>query len=366
MGLREAPFVLHEQVALRPLTTLGVGGPARWFARAESATDVAAIHHWCSERSLPFFVLGGGSNVVVSDEGYPGLVLLMAVTGLTITERGGEAIVTCGAGEAWDRVVEAATGRGLSGIECLSGIPGTVGGTPIQNVGAYGQEVAGAIECVRAFDRSRSEQAELASSDCHFSYRTSRFKADDAGRFVVCGVSFRLTRSALTLTYPELVSELARRGVSSPDPASIREVVLAIRRRKGMVLDASDSDTRSVGSFFMNPVVARDEVERVAALAGQRVPGFAAAPGHVKIPAAWLIERSGLQKGSGGSTVGLSTKHPLAIVNRGGANARDVLRFAVQVKRAVLDWCGISLRPEPVFVGLDGDDDVEFLRKACG
>ena len=366
MASPEPAFAVREHVPLQPLSTLGVGGQARWFARADSDQDVAAIHHWSGERGLPLFVLGGGSNVIVSDDGYHGLVLFMAITGLTMTEAVGETILESGAGESWDRVVASAVARGLSGIECLSGIPGTVGGTPIQNVGAYGQEVATVIERVFAFDRSRSEPTMLAPADCQFSYRMSRFKAEDAGRFIVCGVSFRLTRSAPALTYPELVSELERRGGSSPGPASIREAVLAIRRRNGMVLDSADPDTRSVGSFFMNPVVTRDDVERVAALAGERVPGFAAPSGHVKIPAAWLIERSGLHKGSGGPTVGLSTKHPLAIVNRGGATTRDVLRFAVQVKRAVLDWCGISLRPEPVFVGLEGDEDAEFLRKACG
>jgi UDP-N-acetylmuramate dehydrogenase len=249
-------------------------------------------------------------------------------------------------------------------VECLSGIPGTVGGTPIQNVGAYGQEVASVIDRVVAFDRSQSSLTELTSADCGFSYRMSRFKAEDAGRFIVCSVSFRLTQSPPTLTYPELVAELGRRGPASPRPSDVRDAVLTIRRRKGMVIDASDPDTRSVGSFFMNPVVSLDARERLAGLAGERVPGFAMTESRVKIPAAWLIERSGLRKGDGEQTVGLSTKHPLAIVNRGGATSRDVLRFAVQVKRAVIDWCGVWLRPEPMFVGFEGNEDVGFLQKA--
>ena len=207
--------------------------------------------------------------------------------------------VSAGAGESWDRLVESVVARGLSGVECLSGIPGTVGGTPIQNVGAYGQEVASVIERVVAFDRSQSELTELTSADCGFSYRMSRFKSDDAGRFIVCGVSFRLTRSTPALTYPDLTAELGRRGIDSPGPGDVRDAVLAIRRRKGMVLDADDPDTRSVGSFFMNPVVTVEDRDRVADLAGDRVPGFAAAGGRVKIPAAWLIERSGIAQGPG-------------------------------------------------------------------
>jgi UDP-N-acetylmuramate dehydrogenase len=355
---------LREHVSLQWLCTLGVGGSARWFARADTTDDVQAIHAWCLEHDLPLFVLGGGSNLVISDDGFPGLVMHMSVAGITTNDEVDATLVKAGAGESWDRLVESVIARGLSGVECLSGIPGTVGGTPIQNVGAYGQEVANVIERVLAFDRSASSLTELSAADCGFSYRMSRFKAEDAGRFVVCGVSFRLTQSTPTLTYPELIAELERRGRASPRPADVRDAVLTIRRRKGMVIEVNDPDTRSVGSFFMNPVVSLDDHERIASLAGQRVPGFAMTESRVKIPAAWLIERSGIRKGQGERTVGLSTKHPLAIVNRGGATSRDVLRFAAQVKRAVIDWCGIWLRPEPVFVGLEGNDDVGFLQKA--
>jgi UDP-N-acetylmuramate dehydrogenase len=355
---------LREHVPLRSLSTLGVGGPARWFASAFTSEDVQAIHEWCTEQNLPLFVLGGGSNLVISDEGFHGLVLAMAVPGLTISAESDGTIVNAGAGQSWDAVVQSVVDAGLSGIECLSGIPGTVGGTPIQNVGAYGQEVSSVIQRVVVFDRSRSELTELSAADCGFSYRMSRFKTVDAGRFIVCHVSFRLTPSIPTLNYPELVAELERRGTTVRQPADVRDAVLAIRRRKGMVLDENDPDTRSVGSFFMNPVVSLEDRERIATLSGDRVPGFAMPDGRVKIPAAWLIERSGIRKGYGEGAIGLSTKHPLAIVNRGGATARDVLRFAVHVKRVVLDWCGVWLRPEPVFVGLDRDDNVAFLQKA--
>ena len=360
------PFVVREHVPLDSLCTLGVGGPARWFARADRSEDVRAIHQWCGDHDVPLFVLGGGSNLVVSDEGFDGLVLSMAVTGVTMAKASSATIVSAGAGELWDQLVESVVGHGLSGVECLSGIPGTVGGTPIQNVGAYGQEVSSVIERVVAFDRTSAELLEMSAADCRFSYRMSRFKADDAGRFIVCGVSFRLAHSTPALSYPDLTAELERRAVRHALPLDIRDAVLTIRRRKGMVLDAGDPDTRSVGSFFMNPVVTLDDRERIASLAGETVPGFTTADSRVKIPAAWLIERSGVRKGSGERTVGLSTKHPLAIVNRGGATSTDVIAFAVTVKRAVLDWCGVWLRPEPVFVGLDENEDVRFLQKARG
>lgn len=360
------PFDLREHVPLHSLCTLGVGGAARWFARAGTSDDVRAIRQWCAERQLPLFVLGGGSNLVVADSGFDGLVLSVAVTGRTMAKTHDGMIVNAGAGESWDRLVEWVATHGLSGVECLSGIPGSVGGTPIQNVGAYGQEVSSVIERVVAFDCARDALTELTSADCGFSYRLSRFKADDAGRFIVCGVSFRLTHATPTLTYPDLLVELERRAVACPSPIEVREAVLTIRRRKGMVLDATDPDTRSVGSFFMNPVVTLDDRERIASLSGGAVPSFATSDARVKIPAAWLIERAGMRKGSGERTVGLSTKHPLAIVNRGGATSNDVIRFAVTVKRAVLDWCGVWLRPEPVFVGLDESEDVRFLQKARG
>lgn len=360
------PFVLREHVPLDSLCTLGVGGAARWFARADRSEDVRAIHQWCSEHDVPLFVLGGGSNLVVSDEGFDGLVLSMAIAGVSMARVTGGMIVSAGAGESWDALVKSVVAQDLSGVECLSGIPGTVGGTPIQNVGAYGQEVSSAIERVTAFDCTSGELLEMTPADCRFSYRMSRFKTDDAGRFIVCGVSFRLTHSTPTLSYPDLLAELERRAVRHPIPLDVRDAVLTVRRRKGMVLDVADSDTRSVGSFFMNPVVTQDDRERIASMTGDKVPGFTTADGRVKIPAAWLIERSGLGKGAGDPTVGLSSKHPLAIVNRGGATTSEVIAFAVKVKRTVLDWCGVWLRPEPVFVGLDENEDVRFLQKARG
>jgi len=349
-------------VPLAPLSTLGVGGPARWLARATSPEEVAAAHAWAAARGVALFVLGGGSNLVIADEGLDGLVLQIAMTGVDVARSGADTLLTAAAGESWDALVANTVARGLAGIECLSGIPGTVGGTPIQNVGAYGQEVSHVIDTVTAFDRREQRIVRLGESACGFAYRMSRFKQADAGRFIVCDVALRLRPGPPAITYPDLADQLARDGKTTPDVRDARDAVLAIRRRKGMVIDAADPDTRSVGSFFMNPVVARASYERiVAAHPDSRVPSYVMQNGDVKIPAAWLIEQSGFARGHADGRVGLSTKHPLAVINRGGATAREVVAFAVRIKRAVIDHFGVVLRPEPVFVGFANDPDVEFL-----
>ena len=343
----------EEGVPLAPLSTLGVGGAARWFARATRIEHVIAADGWAASRGAPLFVLGGGSNLVIADEGFDGLVLQVALSGVKAALRGADMMVSAGAGEPWDALVEFAVGRGLAGIECLSGIPGTVGGTPIQNVGAYGQEVSSSIESVTAFDRREQRTLVLSPSECGFAYRMSRFKQQDAGRFVVCEVVFRLRPgSPPAVTYPDVIDYLSRQGIASPGVCDVRDAVLTIRRRKGMVIDADDPDTRSVGSFFMNPVVDGATFERI----GTSTPHFAMENGKVKVPAAWLIERSGFARGHVDGGVGLSSKHPLAIINRAGATARDIVRFARRIKTAVRDRFGINLRPEPVFIGFDPDD----------
>ena len=356
----------REHVPLEPIGTLGIGGAARWFVSAERAEDVAAAHRWCAERGIQMFVLGGGSNLVIADEGFDGLVLQIGMLGITMTKASGDTLVTAGAGESWDDVVHAVVARGLVGIECLSGIPGTVGGTPIQNVGAYGQEVADTIEGVTVFDRVQQDSHSLTREDCAFSYRLSRFKARDAGRFVVCDVTFRLRPGIPTSTYADVAAHVRQANIPRPSVLDVRQAVLAIRRLKGMVIDHADPDSRSVGSFFMNPVVAEGDRERMAAVAGEPPPSFPSGDGRVKIPAAWLIERSGFRKGHSDGAVGISTKHPLALVNRGGATAADVLRLATAVKRGEADRFGVWLRPEPVFVGFRSNQAVEFLTKAQG
>jgi UDP-N-acetylmuramate dehydrogenase len=352
-------------VPLAPLTTLRVGGRAQWFARARRAEDIAAAHRWARERGLPLFVLGGGSNLVVSDAGIRGLVLQIAITGIEVQPGTDATRVRAGAGEVWDSVVEAAVARGLAGVECLSGIPGTVGGTPIQNVGAYGQEVSQTLVEVETFDTQTGRAETLPGEACGFSYRGSRFKTVDGGRYVVSAVTFGLRPGPPTVTYPDVARWLAAEGLSAATVADVRRGVLAIRRSKGMVLDDHDPDTRSVGSFFVNPVLARGALDGLrAASAADVLPSYPQPDGRVKIPAAWLIEQVGFPKGSGCGPVGLSSKHPLAIVNRGGASAGDVVRLATAIARRVRERFGIRLRPEPVFAGFDSDPDVDALLRA--
>lgn len=364
MPSAERSIAPRAHVLLAPLSTLGVGGEAAWYVRADTIEDVAAAHRWAGERGLAPFVLGGGSNIVIADEGIDGLVLHVAMRGVEFNERGDETVVRVRAGEPWDEIVTATVSRGLAGFECLSGIPGSAGGTPIQNVGAYGQEVAEVLQEVTAFDRHTGQVVTLTRTDCRFGYRTSRFKQDDAGRFIVCEVTFRLRQGPPIMTYPDVIAELERNGIASPDVAHVRNAVLAIRRRKAMVIDAADRDTHSVGSFFMNPVVAREVQERIAASLSEPVPGFLMPAGEVKIPAAWLIEHAGFSRGYECGRAGISSKHPLAIVNRGGATAREVVELAARIRRRVGEQFGIWLRPEPVFVGFPADNaNVAYLTR---
>jgi len=341
-----------------------VGGPARWFTVASSASDIAGAHAWSRSRGVPMVVLGGGTNVVMADAGLDALVVAVQLRGLVIVDDGDTVVVTAAAGELWDAVVAAAVARGGAGLECLSGIPGLTGGTPIQNVGAYGQDVAGVIEQVTVFDTVTGTTAHVPASECGFAYRTSRFKAQDAGRFVVCEVTFRLPKGPPTTTYADVATALAKQGISSPSVAHVRAAVIDIRRRKAMVIDEADPDTRSVGSFFTNPIVTTADAERAAVRAGTAAPSFPQPDGRVKVPAAWLIERAGFAKGAREGPVGLSSRHTLAIVTREGATAADVVRFGARVARRVEAVFGVRLRPEPVFLGFAGGEaqpDVDYL-----
>jgi UDP-N-acetylmuramate dehydrogenase len=354
----------RENVPLAPFTTLGIGGPARFYTRAEDAGALAAALDWADRRDVPVLILGGGSNLVLSDEGHPGLVVHLAMRGVAARPSGDGMEVTAAAGEQWDALVAFAADKGWAGIECLSGIPGLAGATPIQNVGAYGQDVAETIVAVEAMDVRSRARVTFDNAACRFGYRMSRFKSDDRGRYVVTGVTFRLRPGgAPALKYAELTRYCADRGVASPSLAETRQAVLDLRRRKSMVLDASDPNSRSVGSFFMNPVIAAAEFEALAArvvaagiaASAEEVPHYPADPGQVKLSAAWLIERAGFQRGYQRGSVGLSEKHTLAIVNRGGATAADVVAIAREVRDGVRERFGIALHPEPVFVGISLD-----------
>ena len=370
---RPGPAPAQPQVALAGHTTLRLGGPARHFAEAPDDVELIAQVWAADERGEPLLVLGGGSNLAVADEGFPGTVVHVATRGIRHEPDGDRVLLTVAAGEDWDTVVAGTVADGLAGLECLSGIPGLAGATPIQNVGAYGQEVAQTVVAVRGYDRERGAVVDLAAAECGFGYRTSAFKRSlrtwaagpsVTGRFVVLSVTFRLARSARSA--PVRYAELARTlGVPEGGRAPLGEVrsaVLALRRGKGMVLDPADPDTRSAGSFFTNPVLdpaAFAELKQTVAAtlgAGAEVPTFPAGPGQVKVSAAWLIEHAGFAKGyaPGPQERGarISSKHTLALVNPGAATTASLLALAREIADGVHKAFGVDLTPEPVLVGV--------------
>jgi UDP-N-acetylmuramate dehydrogenase len=346
---------LRENVPLAPMTTLGIGGAARYFADVTMPEQLQAGIEWSRSRSLPLFVLGGGSNIVVADSGFPGLVLRMSIRGIETRIEGDDVLVTAGAGEEWDPLVANCVANKWAGVECLSGIPGRVGATPIQNVGAYGQETSETLTSLQALDLVSGNVVELKAVDCEFGYRTSRFKTRDRDRFVIARVRYRLAVNGKpAVRYPELQRYLADRGVRHPSLADVRDAVLAIRRRKAMVIDPRDPDSRSVGSFFVNPVVTLDELERIKRrLDCDGLPVFPVSEDRAKLSAAWLIERAGIARGYCLGNVGTSTKHALAIVNRGSGTAREVIELKELIQKRVLDLFEIALATEPVFVGFE-------------
>jgi UDP-N-acetylmuramate dehydrogenase len=344
-----------EEVPLAPYTTFQIGGPARWFAEAASEDDIAAGITFAGERGLPLFVLGGGSNLLVSDAGFAGLVLRIALRGMTATPENGRTIVSAAAGEDWDGLVAYAVGKACAGVECLSGIPGTVGGTPVQNVGAYGQEVSQTIVTVRAFDRQTAQFVDLPASACGFSYRRSIFNSTERDRYIVSRVDYALRVDApACFAYADLSRYFAARGMLSPTLTEVREAVRTIRAQKGMLLVAGDSDCRSAGSFFKNPIVPVSMVDSLAVELGvekQTIPAYPARPGEVKLSAAWLIERAGFAKGYALGNAGISSRHTLALINRGGASAREVVALRDKVIDAIWSRFAIRLEPEPVWLG---------------
>jgi UDP-N-acetylmuramate dehydrogenase len=345
---------IHENVSLAPLTTLKVGGPARLFVEASSITEISEAVQISRARDLPLFVLGGGSNLVISDSGWPGLVLKVAITGIEERSHHGKSGFEVGAGEDWDKFVARAVARNCAGVECLSGIPGSVGGTPVQNVGAYGQEVAEAIESVLAFDLRHGQVQELCSQACGFSYRTSIFNSTERGRFIILRVTYALEPGGKPrMQYADLKKYFAG-WTESPSLAQIRDAVRTIRATKGMLITTGDEDCRSAGSFFKNPVLSSEQYRALTARAESKnlqIPSYPALEAMKKVSAAWLVEHSGFAKGYGRGPVGISRKHALAIVNRGGATAEDVVAFKEQIQQRVQDIWGIYLEPEPVFVG---------------
>ncbi|MBI9086240.1 MAG: UDP-N-acetylmuramate dehydrogenase [Desulfobacterales bacterium] len=349
--------IIRENVALAPQTTIGLGGRARYFAGCGSVEALRVCLTWAGEKGLPVQVLGGGSNIIFADDGFGGLVLKVDLPGMTFCEAGKWDRVTVGAGQNWDALVEACVGRGLAGVECLAGIPGQVGATPIQNVGAYGQEVAETIAQVRALDRQSLDEVVFDTAACGFGYRHSRFKGADRDRYIVTEVDFRLRRQGRpSLAYPELRRHVKARvdldalESGSPVLGAVREAVLALRRSKSMVVDPVDPDSRSAGSFFLNPLLSRQGFAALERMVGDGapVPTFAAA-GGIKVPAAWLVEQAGFAKGFRRGGVGISSHHALALINRGGS-AAELLSLAADIEHTVREKFGVDLEREPVVV----------------
>lgn len=344
---------------LADLTTLRLGGPAHEVLNCTDQDSLIAAVRRCDADGQPVLVLAGGSNVVVADAGFSGTVIRVVTTGTEQREVGDRVVLTVQAGESWDCLVARCVATGLAGIECLAGIPGSTGATPIQNVGAYGQEVAQTLIRVVVYDRETHETRTMCPAECHFSYRSSAFK-QQRERWVVLEVDFGLTpREA---SYPVRYAELARYlGISIGGTAQlsrVRNAVLSLRRTKGMVLDACDPDTASAGSFFLNPILERDEAarlrDRVQARCGPRIdpPLFAAEDGKLKTSAAWLIEQAGFHRGYGSAGgIAISSKHTLALTNRGHGTTSELVMLAQEIVRTVRLEFGVTLKPEPVFVG---------------
>lgn len=348
----EPGIEIENNVPLAPLTTLQIGGTARYFVRAATESQVAEAVRFASENGLNLFVLGGGSNVLFADGELNALVLKVSLKGVVvepdlITDSESIVYLTAAAGEDWDRFVAFCVENNLAGVECLSGIPGLIGGTPVQNVGAYGQEVADTIVDVRCFDRINGQFVNLANFECEFSYRTSIFNSNRRDRYIVLGVKFALNKNGTPLlAYRELEEYFAHQ---SPSLSDVRDAVIKIRKLKSMVIDPNDPNSKSAGSFFKNPIVGRDKLEHIKT-AFENVPHFDFGA-KVKIPAAWLIEKAGFSKGFVLNNAGISSNHTLAIINRGGASADEILLLKREIQAAVAEKFAIELVPEPVFVG---------------
>lgn len=345
-----------RDMPLAPLTTLQLGGPAEFFCPVTREEELLAACRWAQDSKVPMAILAGGSNVVVADAGVPGLVLQMAWQELDIRKQADLVTVIAAAGTPLDQVVELAVAEGWAGLECLSGIPGSVGATPVQNVGAYGQEVAERILWVEVFHREHLAFQRLFPEQCGFAYRSSIFRGKSP--FIITRVAFGLTPGGrASVRYPELVAFLGR-PTALPPLAEVRHAVLALRRKKGMVLTPGLPESRTVGSFFKNPVLPRERFEALTArlwdegiLSPPHEPPHFLLPTGVKVPAAWLVERAGFARGTRRGAVGLSPHHALALVHWGGGTSAELVAFAREIQEVVKATFGITLEPEPIFLG---------------
>jgi UDP-N-acetylmuramate dehydrogenase len=355
------PLDIQQNIPLAPLTTLKVGGPARYFVDAHSPREVNLAVAHAAAQHLPLFVLGGGSNLLIADEGWPGLILKISLRGIEFEGDRDKMLFTAAAGEDWDSFVALTIGKECAGLECLSGIPGTVGGTPVQNVGAYGQEVSQTITRVRALEIASGKTVDLSNADCGFAYRASKFNTSLRDKYIVLEVAYLLRRHGRpSVEYDDLKKFFAVQAGAAQQPTlqQVRDAVRSIRQGKAMLISPGDEDCRSAGSFFKNPLVSEAEAARVQSLAAKRVPAkplprYPGENGKIKLAAAWLVEQSGFHKGYTRGPVGISRRHTLAIVNRGDATAKDILALKEEIQHRVFDLWGVSLRPEPVFVGIE-------------
>jgi UDP-N-acetylmuramate dehydrogenase len=341
---------IQEQIPLAQYTTFGIGGPAHWFAEVTSEVELLEALAFVKERGLRHFVLGGGSNLLIADGGYDGLVIHIALKGIAQKyESGNQIILSAAAGEEWETLVSCAVAANLAGVECLAGIPGTVGGSPVQNIGAYGQEVAETVHTVRAYDLECAEFVEIPAAACGFAYRRSIFNSVARGRYIVTRVDYELTRGgAPAIRYADL------RKVFSPNVqpslAEVAETVRRIRQSKGMLLVDGDSDCRSAGSFFKNPIVSEEQYLRLVQSHGEEIPHYPAGSGQMKLAAAWLIEQAGFRRGLRQGRAAVSSRHTLALINTGGATAAEVLALAEKIASGVNDRFGVELALEPVLL----------------
>ncbi|MBI3251166.1 MAG: UDP-N-acetylmuramate dehydrogenase [Candidatus Andersenbacteria bacterium] len=345
---------IRRNVPLAPLTTINLGGPARFLVVCKNEEDIRRALALSHQENVPLHILGGGSNTVFADEGFQGVVAKIELKGLTFTEENETVLVSAAAGEVWDEVVQASLAKGLAGIECLSGIPGLVGATPMQNVGAYGQDVAETIEDVTTIDRRTGKSVTFTNAACTFAYRVSRFKKEDLGTYIVTNVRFRLRRDAVpTIRYPQVQAQLEKMygtvdiGTGQEALEKVRETVLHLRRSKSMVVNPSDPHSRSCGSFFTNPIISAEKAKLVQATqSGQQ--GYTV-KGGVKMSAAWLVEQAGFARGQRFGNVGISPNHSLALVNYGGTT-KELLAVATTIQKKVKELFDITLELEPVAV----------------
>ena len=348
---------IRENVLLAPFTTIGVGGAARFFAHVETEKELEEAVAFQQSMKLPFAILGGGSNLLIRDEGFPGLVVHLEIKGeMQLSDTSGHIQCKVPAGISWDDFVLDACKQNLTGVECLAGIPGLTGGTPVQNVGAYGQDVAQTIRDVRVYDLHSRAFVEFSKEECRFEYRSSRFNMQDFGRYVICQVTFDLTKNAPpALNYSELQQRFLHR---SPSPLEIYQAVREIRREKGMLVSIDDPDSRSAGSFFKNPIVSEQRLAEISSSCGGDgdiphwlVPSIGSGSRLAKVAAAWLVQRAGFPKGFTDGRAGISGRHSLALINRGGATFADIARLRDRIKAAGSAKFQVELEQEPIELG---------------